>query len=206
MNYNCYSIGTWTGENSRIEFSCCTMFEQFKIAFKMFKTLYQNDFCWTRVNWTIQIFVMWHSLHSSFMEPFTYITIGVFPNGEELSVNWVISVNSGNLINQWSMKWAQFKDPVSHMCLAGTVIPFWCLTKKVWGSNPFNDKEATVCYVWMCFFFMFINIFPTHFYCFIILCTVFIVMLLFCVFTWTVAYFPFNFFFWHKIWLFFFIF
>ena len=40
-----------------------------------------------------------------------------FLNGAELSVN---SVNSGNLINHFSMNWAQFKDPVSHLCLC------WC--------------------------------------------------------------------------------
>ena len=45
-----------------------------------------------------------------------------FLNGAELSLN---SVNSGNLMNHRSMNWAQFKDPVSHMCLAGAVFkPF----------------------------------------------------------------------------------
>ena len=43
------------------------------------------------------------------------------------------SVNSGNLINHWSMNWAQFKDPVSHMCLAGTVAASWSLTQEVAG-------------------------------------------------------------------------
>ena len=45
--------------------------------------------------------------------------IEFFLNGAELSLNSVIS---GNLINHSSMNWAQFKDPVSHMCLAGTVV------------------------------------------------------------------------------------
>ena len=31
------------------------------------------------------------------------------------------------------MHWAKFKDPVSHMCLAGTVVACWSLTKKVAG-------------------------------------------------------------------------
>ena len=35
-------------------------------------------------------------------------------------------MNSGNLIN---MNWARFKDPVSHMCLAGAVVA---------GSSPFT--------------------------------------------------------------------
>ena len=47
--------------------------------------------------------------------------IGVFPK-----FNWN-SVNSGNRINHWSMNWGQFKDHVSHMCLAGTVIASWFL-------------------------------------------------------------------------------
>ena len=38
------------------------------------------------------------------------------------------------------MIWAQFKDPVSHMCLAGTVVAFCSLTQEVGGSSPFNDK------------------------------------------------------------------
>ena len=36
------------------------------------------------------------------------------------------------------MNWAQFKDPVSHMCLAGTVVASWSLTQKVPGSSPFK--------------------------------------------------------------------
>ena len=44
-----------------------------------------------------------------------------FLNGAKLSLNSVISANSRNLINNRSMNWAQFKEPVSHMCLAGTV-------------------------------------------------------------------------------------
>ena len=60
-----------------------------------------------------------------------------FLNGAELSVN---SANTGNLINHWSMNWTQFKDPVSSMCLAGTVVGSWSLTQEVAGSNPFNDK------------------------------------------------------------------
>ena len=43
------------------------------------------------------------------------------------------------------MSQAQFKDPVSHMCLAGTVVASWSLTEEVaeWqGLEPFqcNDK------------------------------------------------------------------
>ena len=38
------------------------------------------------------------------------------------------------------MNWAQFKDLVSHVCLAGTVIASWFLTQEVTGSSLFNDK------------------------------------------------------------------
>ena len=38
------------------------------------------------------------------------------------------------------MNWAQFKDPVSHMCLAGSVVAFWSLTQEVAGLSPCNDK------------------------------------------------------------------
>ena len=48
----------------------------------------------------------------------------------ELSLN---SANSGNLINQ-------FKDPVSHMCLAGAVVASWSLTPEVAGLNQFNNN------------------------------------------------------------------
>ena len=58
-----------------------------------------------------------------------------FINGVELKLN---SANSQNLINHWSMDWAQFKDPVSHMCLAGIVVASWSLTKEVVGLSPFT--------------------------------------------------------------------
>ena len=35
------------------------------------------------------------------------------------------------------MNCSQFKDPVSHMCLAGNVVVSWSLTQKVKGSKPF---------------------------------------------------------------------
>ena len=38
------------------------------------------------------------------------------------------------------MNWDQFKDPVSHMCLAGTVVASWSLTQEVAGSGTFNCK------------------------------------------------------------------
>ena len=34
------------------------------------------------------------------------------------------------------MNWSQFKDPVSHMCLAGTVEASCSLTQEVAGSTP----------------------------------------------------------------------
>ena len=36
------------------------------------------------------------------------------------------------------MNRSQFKDPVSHMCLAGTVAASWFLTQEVAGSSPFT--------------------------------------------------------------------
>ena len=47
---------------------------------------------------------------------------------------------AANLINHWSMKWDQFKDPISHLCLAGSVVASWSLRQEVAGSNPFHDK------------------------------------------------------------------
>ena len=64
------------------------------------------------------------------------IILEFFLNEAELSLNSVNSVNSGNLINHPSMNWAQFKDPVFHMCLAGTVVATWSLTQKITSSSP----------------------------------------------------------------------
>ena len=36
------------------------------------------------------------------------------------------------------MNQSQFKDPVSHMCLAGTVVESWSLTQEMTGSNSFT--------------------------------------------------------------------
>ena len=36
------------------------------------------------------------------------------------------------------MNWAQFKDPVSDMCLAGAVVASWSLMLEVAGSSPFT--------------------------------------------------------------------
>ena len=36
------------------------------------------------------------------------------------------------------MNQAQFKDPVSHMCLAGSVVASWSLTQEAAGSSPFT--------------------------------------------------------------------
>ena len=56
--------------------------------------------------------------------------IGVFPKWNRNSLN---SANSENLINHGSMNWAQCKDPVFQMCLAGAVVATWCLTQEVAG-------------------------------------------------------------------------
>ena len=34
------------------------------------------------------------------------------------------------------MNWAQFRDPVSHRCLAGAVVASWTLTQEVAGLSP----------------------------------------------------------------------
>ena len=36
------------------------------------------------------------------------------------------------------MNWAQFKDYVSHMCLAGAAVASWSLTQEMAGLNPFT--------------------------------------------------------------------
>ena len=36
------------------------------------------------------------------------------------------------------MNWGQFKDPVSYMCLAGTVVVSSSLAQEVAGSSPFT--------------------------------------------------------------------
>ena len=36
------------------------------------------------------------------------------------------------------MNWAQFKDPLCHVRLAGTMIVSWSTTKEVVGSSPFT--------------------------------------------------------------------
>ena len=34
------------------------------------------------------------------------------------------------------MNQGQFKDPVCHMCLAGTAVAYWSLTQEIVGSSP----------------------------------------------------------------------
>ena len=36
------------------------------------------------------------------------------------------------------MNWTEFKDPVSHVCLAGAVVASWSLTQEVAGSSTFT--------------------------------------------------------------------
>ena len=65
-------------------------------------------------------------------------TLEFFP---KLNSNSVNSANSENLINHWCMNWAQFKDLVSHMCLAGTVVACWFVTQEVAGTNTLFCKN-----------------------------------------------------------------
>ena len=65
-----------------------------------------------------------------------------FLNGAERSLNSVNSANSENLINHWSMNWTQFKDPVSHICLADTVAASWSLIQDVAGWQIFLSLNS----------------------------------------------------------------
>ena len=81
---------------------------------------------------TFMLFYWWHSfLHMAKTTSWTRQHNWVFPEWHGNSVN---SANSRNLINHWSMNWAQFVDPVSHMCIAGAMVAFWYLTQKMAGS------------------------------------------------------------------------
>ena len=55
------------------------------------------------------------------------MSMELFLNGAELSLN---SVNSEKLMKHRSMNWVQFKDPISHMCVAGAVVACWSLTQE----------------------------------------------------------------------------
>ena len=37
------------------------------------------------------------------------------------------------------MNWGEFKDPVSHMYLAGIVVAFWSLTQEMAGLSLFTE-------------------------------------------------------------------
>ena len=50
--------------------------------------------------------------------------IGVFPKWCRTFIEFGVSVNSGNLINRWSMNLAQFKDPVSRMCSGSILVSY----------------------------------------------------------------------------------
>ena len=53
---------------------------------------------------------------------------GVFPKWNRNSLD---PANSGNLINHLSMNLGQFRDPISHICLAATEVASWSLTQEV---------------------------------------------------------------------------
>ena len=38
------------------------------------------------------------------------------------------------------MNWAQFKNPLSHLCLAGVVVASWSLIVQATRSKSFNDN------------------------------------------------------------------
>ena len=84
-------------------------------------------------------------------------TVNFFLNGAESSFNSVNSANSENLINQSSMNWAEFKKPLSHVCLAGAVVgsilgsntrdgrfkPFYC-NNKLYFVTEFSEFRETM--------------------------------------------------------------
>ena len=74
------------------------------------------------------------SLEGSLNRVLVCAMLEFFLNGAELTLI------SANLINHISMNWAQFKDPVSHMCLAGAVVACWSLTQEMAGLSPFSNK------------------------------------------------------------------
>ena len=75
---------------------------------------------------------------------FIKVTLKFFLNWAELLLNLVNSANSRNLINHWSMNWAQFKHPVSHMCLAGTVVASY---KRGGRYEPFYFNDKYFCHI-----------------------------------------------------------
>ena len=58
----------------------------------------------------------------------------------EFFLNWAEFSELRETDNHWSMNWPQFKDTVSHMCLAGAgaVVASWSFTQQVAGSSPFT--------------------------------------------------------------------
>ena len=64
-------------------------------------------------------YVFYPPTHFNIMISSMAWNIAVFPKWNRKSVN---SANSGNRINYWKMNLGQFKDPVFHMRLAGTVV------------------------------------------------------------------------------------
>ena len=46
------------------------------------------------------------------------------------------------------MNWAQFKDPVPYLCLAGAVVVSWSLTQEEAGSNFQAMGSSTVGKAW----------------------------------------------------------
>ena len=64
--------------------------------------------------------------------------VGVFPKWSRTFIKFSEFTEFRDLINHWSINSVQYKDPVSHMCLACTVVESWSLTWEVVGSTPFT--------------------------------------------------------------------
>ena len=72
-------------------------------------------------------------------EPEGVLDIRGSPNGEELSLNLLSSVN---LLNHWSMNQGPFKDPVSYVWPGGWMVRHWTTTKEVVSmNNQFNYNK-----------------------------------------------------------------
>ena len=75
--------------------------------------------------WTFCLFRTLRSVHSGWAQ--YILVIGVFPTQSRTFTKFNEFSESENY---WSMNWAQFKDPVSHMRLAGAVVASWSLTQE----------------------------------------------------------------------------
>ena len=73
--------------------------------------------------WHHRLLTWWYKLLFDISVSSLCWTSEFFLNRAELSLDSVNSVNSGKVINHWSMNWSQFKDPVTYVLLVLLVHP-----------------------------------------------------------------------------------